>query len=72
VDIAGASEWFAQGGTRLDWDGGGSDKALSYRNDTPAEIVKIFGKQGFIWGGRWFHYDTMHFEYRPELIELTK
>ena len=24
---------------------------------------------GAIWGGRWFHYDTMHFEYRPELIE---
>ncbi|MDP3291618.1 MAG: M15 family metallopeptidase, partial [Sulfuricurvum sp.] len=23
---------------------------------------------GFIWGGRWYHYDTMHFEYRPELL----
>ena len=37
-----------------------------YRSDTPAEIVEIFEKHGFIWGGRWFHYDTMHFEYRPE------
>ena len=25
-------------------------------------------KHGFIWGGRWYHYDTMHFEYRPELL----
>ncbi|MBP9613702.1 MAG: M15 family metallopeptidase, partial [Sulfurospirillum sp.] len=26
-------------------------------------------KYGFVWGGRWYHYDTMHFEYRPELFE---
>ena len=32
------------------------------------EIVRIFEKHGFIWGGRWYHYDTMHFEYRPELL----
>jgi hypothetical protein len=54
------------------WDSGGSDSALSYRNDTPPEIVDIFEKHGFIWGGRWFHYDTMHFEYRPELLEPGK
>ena len=29
-------------------------------------IVHIFEKHGFIWGGRWLHYDTMHFEFRPE------
>ncbi len=39
-----------------------------YRNHIPAEIVEIFEKHGFIWGGRWYHYDTMHFEYRPELL----
>jgi hypothetical protein len=22
-----------------------------------------------VWGGRWYHYDTMHFEYRPELFD---
>lgn len=32
----------------------------------PIEIVKVFEKHGFIWGGKWNHYDTMHFEYRPE------
>ena len=39
-----------------------------YRNAIPKEIVDIFERHGFIWGGRWYHYDTMHFEYRPELI----
>lgn len=34
----------------------------------PQEIVAIFEKYGFIWGGRWEHYDTMHFEYRPEFL----
>ncbi|WP_265937085.1 M15 family metallopeptidase [Aliarcobacter butzleri] len=28
----------------------------------------MFEKYGFIWGGRWYHFDTMHFEYRPELL----
>lgn len=42
---------------------------LSYRNQIPWEIVLIFEKYGFIWGGKWYHYDTMHFEYRPELLE---
>lgn len=37
-----------------------------YENQIPQEIVYAFEKQGFIWGGRWHHFDTMHFEYRPE------
>jgi hypothetical protein len=41
---------------------------ISYRNRMPREIVAIFEKHGFIWGGKWYHYDTMHFEYRPELL----
>jgi hypothetical protein len=39
-----------------------------YRNRIPIEIVEIFERHGFIWGGKWSHYDTMHFEYRPELL----
>lgn len=39
-----------------------------YRNEIPPEIVAVFEKHGFIWGGRWYHFDTMHFEYRPELL----
>lgn len=44
------------------------DKKYNYRNQIPMEIVEIFEKYGFIWGGKWYHYDTMHFEYRPELL----
>ena len=43
-------------------------KALVYHNQIPMDIVRIFEKHGFIWGGKWYHYDTMHFEYRPELL----
>jgi hypothetical protein len=41
---------------------------IGYKNTMPLSIVRIFEKYGFIWGGRWYHYDTMHFEYRPELL----
>jgi hypothetical protein len=37
-------------------------------NALPPEIIDIFERHGFIWGGKWSHYDTMHFEYRPELV----
>ncbi len=41
---------------------------IPYRNAMPRAIVDAFERHGFIWGGRWYHYDTMHFEYRPELL----
>ena len=44
------------------------DGAIAYRNRMPQEIVAIFENHGFIWGGKWYHFDTMHFEYRPELL----
>jgi hypothetical protein len=47
------------------WDRG----PLRWRNRVPEEIVQAFEAQGWIWGGRWAHYDTMHFEYRPELLD---
>lgn len=37
-------------------------------NRVPFEIVAAFERNGFIWGGKWHHYDTFHFEYRPELL----
>lgn len=39
-----------------------------YRNRIPYEIVAAFERHGFIWGGKWGHFDTMHFEYRPEFF----
>jgi hypothetical protein len=44
------------------------DGPIVYRNRMPEEIVAIFEKHGFIWGGKWYHFDTMHFEFRPELL----
>ena len=41
---------------------------IPYRNRFPVEVAQIFERHGFIWGGKWYHYDTMHFEYRPELL----
>ena len=37
----------------------------------PYEIVEAFEQEGFIWGGKWLYFDTMHFEYRPELQLLS-
>jgi len=44
------------------------DAVFTYKNRIPQNIVDLFEKYGFIWGGKWYHFDTMHFEYRPELI----
>ena len=39
-----------------------------WQNQIPVGVVSVFEKHGFIWGGYWYHFDTMHFEYRPELL----
>jgi D-alanyl-D-alanine carboxypeptidase len=49
--------WAAKGGADPTW-----------KNQMPVEIIRVFEKHGFIWGGYWYHFDTMHFEYRPELL----
>ncbi len=45
---------------------------LALRSAYPQEIVAAFEAEGFIWGGKWWHYDTMHFEYRPELLAKAR
>ena len=40
-----------------------------WHNRIPQPIVDAFEAEGFIWGGRWYHFDTMHFEWRPELLD---
>jgi len=49
--------WSANGATDPVW-----------KSQIPIEIVRVFEKHGFIWGGYWYHFDTTHFEYRPELL----
>lgn len=50
------------------WSKPGPGGQPRWRNRIPNEIVAIFEAHGFIWGGKWGHYDTMHFEFRPELL----
>jgi len=45
---------------------------LALRTAYPLEIIQAFEAEGFIWGGKWYHYDTMHFEYRPELLAKAR
>ena len=37
----------------------------------PESVIKAFEEHGFIWGGKWDLIDTMHFEYRPEILLLN-
>jgi hypothetical protein len=50
----------------------GKDGKITWKNRIPATIADIFERHGFIWGAKWYHFDTMHFEYRPELIALAR
>jgi hypothetical protein len=40
------------------------------RYHPPLEVITIFERFGFCWGGKWPLFDTMHFEYRPEIMIL--
>jgi hypothetical protein len=43
----------------------------AWKNRIPIEVIEVFERHGFIWGGYWYHFDTMHFEYRPELLPAS-
>lgn len=38
----------------------------------PPAVIQAFERHGFIWGGKWAHFDSFHFEYRPELIRAAR
>lgn len=42
----------------------GEKRLLSYSK----EVVEVFENHNFVWGGKWGHFDILHFEYRPEII----
>lgn len=52
------------------WKSGNNNELarIRYSNRIPRKIVEIFERHGFIWGGSWYHFDTMHFEFRPEIL----
>lgn len=37
----------------------------------PQVMIDAFESEGFIWGGKWLYFDTLHFEYRPEILLLN-
>jgi hypothetical protein len=45
---------------------------LERRWKPPDRVIAAFEHEGFIWGGKWALYDTMHFEYRPEFHEINR
>jgi hypothetical protein len=59
--------WLWASNRRADW------WNISYndRFHPPHTVIKIFETYGFIWGGKWLYFDTMHFEYRPEILILS-
>jgi len=52
---------------RADW----WNVSYNERFHPPSAVIKAFEKYGFIWGGKWLFFDTMHFEYRPEIFILS-
>ncbi len=54
------------------WSGAAPGQAAAFDNRYPPELVQAMERYGFIWGGKWHHFDGMHFEYRPELILFAR
>ena len=50
------------------WKWSSEDQGSKRISEYPKELVEIFEKNNFIWGGKWNHFDILHFEYRPEII----
>lgn len=45
---------------------------INYVNRMPRQLVEVFERHGFVWGGAWYHFDTMHFEFRPEILAYAR
>ena len=54
------------------WSGAQAGQVGTYNNKIPESLVRAFERYGFVWGGKWHHFDGMHFEYRPELILYSR
>ncbi len=50
------------------WSGAKPGQAGEMDMPYPPELVAAMERYGFIWGGKWHHFDSFHFEYRPDLI----
>lgn len=54
------------------WQWANREQGQSRLAEYPPALVGVFESHGFIWGGKWAHFDFLHFEYRPELITKAR
>jgi hypothetical protein len=59
--------WLWAARNRSDW----WNISYNERYHPPEAVIRAFENYGFIWGGKWLFFDTMHFEYRPEILILS-
>ncbi|HPW41284.1 MAG TPA: M15 family metallopeptidase [Bacillota bacterium] len=50
------------------WQWASREEGQKRLSSYPNEIVELFERNNFIWGGKWGHFDILHFEYRPEIL----
>lgn len=50
------------------WKWSSAEQGSKRVSEYPKELVEAFEKNNLIWGGKWNHFDILHFEYRPEII----
>jgi hypothetical protein len=51
---------------------GWAEIPLTERWTPPPSVVATFEKHGFVWGGKWTHFDQIHFEYRPAILLFNR
>jgi len=59
--------WLWTSQYREDW----WNVSYAERYHPPDLVINAFETYGFVWGGKWPLFDTMHFEYRPEILALN-
>ncbi|MFP4115004.1 MAG: M15 family metallopeptidase [Spirochaetota bacterium] len=59
--------WRWARGSGLEWHSVAQEDRFVF----PEAFVAAFERHGFVWGGKWTLYDTIHFEYRPEILILN-
>jgi hypothetical protein len=59
--------WAMESGVEDWW-----DLPLNQRWMVPQPVIDSFERHGFIWGGKWLSFDPIHFEYRPEVLILSR
>lgn len=50
------------------WKWSTTEQGAKRLTEYPKDLVAAFENNNFVWGGKWGHFDILHFEYRPEII----